>query len=116
MLQGDKPEEILHDVRDELLINIDSEIKNWKENYSTNEDPSEHFEPLKSDLSTFAKALAYDVDSVMHIAEAMRMIDEAVAELGSSEDHEPDYEEYYRRDSDAPSAFTSRSIFDDVAE
>ncbi len=74
-------EEILGDVRRELLPFIDTEIDTWTANYSPSEAPGDYFGPLKSALSEFATALADDAEAVALIEKGIVAVNQAIVEL-----------------------------------
>jgi hypothetical protein len=115
-LKRDEVEEILGDICEILLPNINHEIEVWKENYPSDESPSDYFYTLKRTLSSFASALAHDPYAVALIDKGKEAISNAVLELESEADREPDYDDFSRldRSTDGPSASDARSIFDDV--
>ena len=107
-------QEILDDVRTELLPSIDDEISNWKFNYSARESPSDYFATFQSTLEDFSKAFAGDASAVARIKHGLSAIDETIAELGGDEREASDYRDYHHPTQSRPPGIESRSIFDDI--
>jgi len=108
-------QQILGDVRHKFLPVMDAKIENWRLNYdSDRETPDAYFEPFKSALSEFAKALASDASAVTLIQKGMIAVDEAIEELYSDGPGEQNHGDYGYRGASMPPGGDSRSIFDDV--
>jgi hypothetical protein len=113
-IKDEEVKEILGEIRSELLPNLDSEVDNWKDNYSGDDSPSDYFETLKSTLGEFREALDGDVSVEGLLAQADVLIERAIARLEEQEPAEPDNDDYYARSASGPTLESSRSIFDDV--
>lgn len=114
LFHGSEFQEILDDVRDNLLPNLDRVVSEWSDNHDGSEDPESYFEPLKSALDDYRDALIDDVASISHIEHGLDLVKAAITELQENvEDTEQPDRSY--RDSRLGSALDgSRSIFDDV--
>lgn len=84
-------QEILDDVRTELLPSLQIEISNWSSNYSANESPEDYFSSFKSALNDFAKALANDPVALAEIDRGIEGIDNEIAEMGGQEREDSSY-------------------------
>ncbi len=106
--------QIMEDVRTILLPKIDGVIRDWRSNYDKKDDPEEHFYLLVSALKDFRVELAEHPDAIAHIDAAVIDVKEAIEELRSEHQPEPDTDDFGADSSSAVSSEDSRSIFDDV--
>ena len=112
-----KPSEfaqIMEDVRTILLPKIEDVIRDWRSNYDKKDDPEEHFDLLVSALKEFRDELAEHPDALAQIDAAVIDVKEAVEELRSEHQPEPDSDDFGADSSSVVSPEDSRSIFDDV--
>jgi hypothetical protein len=106
--------EILDDVRNKLLPRLESEIFNWRSNYSAGESPEDYFSVFQSTLQDFAKALPNDASAIACIDRGLESINEAIAEMSDEERDDHDSGRYHPGAQSGPLGPDLRSIFDDV--
>lgn len=114
LFKGDELNDILDDVRNNLLPDITYRIKQWVDDHNGVDDPEEHFSLLKSALTEFRDAFSEDVDSIVKLDAGLVKIDSATAELWSNLPEEPDRDEFYGGSEEDNNSNVMRSIFDDV--
>jgi hypothetical protein len=107
-------DEILEQVRDELLPSLNERISEWRGNFSTDEDPENHFSELKSALKDFRERFVEEENSVSLIDDALAEIDTVIEDLRSETPPEPDYDDLGDDRGPTSDDMLERSIFDDV--
>jgi hypothetical protein len=109
---------ILNDATTELLLNIEDEVELWAAEYQPQDDPEDHFEPLKGCLAVLHEELSDREEVVGAFRNAYRAIDMAVEGLRElyNEDQDSDYEYVEAADETPDSATSQRSVFDDIDE
>lgn len=107
-------EDILGEVRSQLLPNISKCVDDWKSNHDGETDPDDHFNLLKSALTDYQEALSTDIDSVAFIDAGLEVIQKVIDALRLELPQEPDDEDFFRDSPRGGSSDNSRSIFDDV--
>lgn len=109
-------ENILEEVRSQLLPHISECVDVWKSNHDGEEDPDRYFDLLRSALSEYRDAFGDDLESVAYLDIGLAELEAAVDELRSELPEEPDDEhrDYYRESASRESQDNSRSVFDDV--
>jgi hypothetical protein len=106
--------EIMDDVRRVLVPKLDDVISDWRSNYSSDDDPSDHFDSLVGALRRFREALENEPPIVAGIESALERIKEIAMELESERTREPDSDDFRAERSPVTGHDSARSIFDDV--
>lgn len=115
LITNEEFDDILECVRIELLENLENVVEEWKESFEPDNDPEEHFDELKSSLSTFRTEFENDVDALGNIDLALEDINLSIENLRSEYWQEPDSGDFFKQEAAADKAETfGRSIFDDV--
>lgn len=107
-------DDILDEVRSQLLPNISKFVADWQSNHDGEEDPENYFDLLKSALTDYQAAFSDDLESVEFIFTGLADIQEAIEELRSELPQEPEDEDFFRDSPRGGASDNSRSIFDDV--
>jgi hypothetical protein len=111
----DEVHSLLSVVRTDLVPRIDDAIRDWRSNYSRDNEPDSYFEPLKDALSTYKNHLA-DEESDSVISSAIDTINTEIEELTRDRENPYDEDDEYRSSSSSSDSDDTRSVFDDVDE
>ena len=111
--RGEK-EAILHYVAENLPSDLDSTIRNWKFNYSTDDDPEEYFQDLVDCLRDYADSLSSEIKFVEAIEQGLDQIQIIVEELKHGRAEEEEASVLFSEPEKVASEDLNRSIFDDV--
>jgi len=106
--------EILNHIRKTLLPNLDEHISNWHMNYSSKDDPENHFSELISAIKDYRKVFVEHKEAVKQIDDALAEIEQIVEELRSEVPQDPDSDDFYSERSQDGGQEASRSVFEDV--
>ncbi len=113
LISPDELSDILRSVKSSLLPNLNDTISSWRDNYDREEESDVYFGELKSALDDYKSVFEEDTVAVKQIDDAIKRIDELIAEL--KDEYMPDSEESLWNKNDGPTQSSSdRSIFDDV--
>lgn len=113
IFENEELSDILKEVQEKLLPNLAEIVDEWHNDHNESEDPSTHFETLKSALRDYQEALSSSEGTHEIIEEALDSIDISIDDLRQNyyAEQEPDYS--YRESYRLPTN-ESRSIFDDI--
>jgi hypothetical protein len=103
-------------VRNELVPSLGGIAEDWGENCDDDEDPEEHFSPLRDVLSVLGKEFAGDAGVGVTIHEADKVIDSAIQNILEDRPEEPDDREYDYYTQTSQQSEGDRSVFDDIDE
>lgn len=109
-------EQIIKQVRSELLPNLNDQVDDLRSDYNGKDDPESYFYELQRSLEVYRDEFEFedDYDSVSVIDTALEKIKNVVKELLSELPDEPDSDDYYEKSSLDDEGIASRSVFDDV--
>ncbi len=111
---GTELNDILDDVRLNLLPTLSHRIDQWADEHNGEDDPEEHFSSLRSTLIEFRDALYEDLDAHACLEAGLAEIDRATEELRSSLSDESDRDDFSGANVKGGNSDASRSVFDDV--
>lgn len=114
LFEGSEREDILDEVRTQLLPRLPQVIGSWQDEHDGSEDPENYFDNLKSALKEYRSELSADTAAVAAIDAGLHLVDEAIDELRSRLEQEDESYEDYRDARHVPDSNRSRSVFDDV--
>ncbi len=104
----------LADVRQKLIPNLDDEIGNWRSNFRSENDPESHFDELVSTLKVFKEEFADDAEAIRLIDEGVTEIGRVIEELRADLPQEPDSDDFRGASGGTDDRDDDRSVFDDV--
>jgi energy-coupling factor transporter ATP-binding protein EcfA2 len=107
-------DDILGEVRSQLLPDISKCIADWQSNHDGETDPDSYFDLLKSTLTDYREAFSADIESVAFVNAGLEEIQEVIEALRSKLPQPPEDEDFLRDSPRGNSSDDSRSIFDDV--
>jgi hypothetical protein len=106
---------LLQLVKERLVPNIYSTIRDWRLNYDRSYEPDNYFEPLKDAITTYRTHFEQDSETESILESALNEIDSEIEELTHQRENPYDDDDYHS--SSSPSVDEDdRSIFDDVDE
>jgi energy-coupling factor transporter ATP-binding protein EcfA2 len=111
------PEELVHilqHVQTTLLPNLNETINQWRDGYSRDGDPDDHFGELKSALEEYRGELEQDEESMQLIDSALLRIGSVIEDLRSELPPKPDKSDFDGRSAEGGVQNFRRSVFDDV--
>jgi hypothetical protein len=115
-LTADERRGITQHVRETLLCDLDSCIDDWRDNWNPEDDPSAHFDDLKSALRSYRDALSDDDEVQGWIEAGIDHIDASIKEMEKHAESPPDDFEYRGHTAVMENSDLMRSTFDDVDE
>jgi hypothetical protein len=111
------PEEIqsfITAIKQDVIPNLKDIVRDWEDNYDSDQGPDEYFAPLSEALDAYLSAFADDEDVVRTISVNQDRMQGCLADLRDARHMwEPDPRDDYTRSPKVPSD-SGRSIFDDV--
>jgi hypothetical protein len=115
LFRGSEKQEILDDVRSQLIPNLTDEIWNWRRNFQSNDDPNSYFDSFVGALRGYADVFSDDDSVTSRIDIALETVKEVVRELESEQESFEYDDSLYSGDSSSSDTTTARLVFDDVA-
>lgn len=116
LLAREEVEEIVEDVRNDLLPNLDDEIQEWRSNFDSSEEASVYFDPLLDSLRDYRRELDADPEAVRLLDEGIGQLHRTIQELEQEVPEERSSSLASARAASARTENSGRSIFEDVDE
>lgn len=110
-----RPAEVTHIlgvVRTKLIPDLEATIDSWRDNWSSEEDPSAYYDHLQMALKDYKRAFADDKEANDLIDKALTAIDTTISETEYG--GERDWGDHYGGRSGSLGSASDRSTFDDV--
>jgi hypothetical protein len=107
-------DDILEDVRTDLLPNLNDTIDNWRDIHDGKDDIDDYFSELMSVLEDYRKVFVNDDEAVAYINNAFKYLEEIMNEMRADQTGEIEDAEYYETSLTRSGQTETRSIFDDV--
>lgn len=116
-----RPEElasIIEMIREELLPDLSAIVDNWLDNYDSDQEPDDWFQPLREVVGTLSSEFKDDPNITAILAEAASEIDGAVESIleDRPSSHDEDDRDYRYEGGGRTEFEIERSIFDDIDE
>jgi hypothetical protein len=105
--------DILATVRNDLLPELDRCVGDWRDNYTSGEDPDDYFDHLVMALRDYRKAFEADEAAVRQIDSALVAITDICDSIGSATER-PQESGFSAQTEPSPRSESTRSIFEDV--
>ena len=106
--------DILQYVETMLLPNLNATIGQWRDGYSTEDDPADHFAELKNALEEYRVGFEENEEAMRLIDSALLKIESVIEDLRSELPPKPDKNDFDGRSAQAEVKDSRRSVFDDV--
>jgi len=114
LLTEDELSSIKRDVKNKIILNMESVINDLSSNYDEESDPEDHFSDLSYSLGDYEYIYAEDVEICTQLSKAKDKVENEVKGLSKLRKYDND-EEYDDETHSVSEHKTDRSIFDDVA-
>ena len=106
--------DLLENVRLNLLPELSYRIDQWAGEYNGEDDPEAHFSLLRSAFRELRDAFYENMDAHASLEAGLANIDRVIEELQSKLPDDPDRDDFFGETGKGGDSDTSRSVFDDV--
>jgi hypothetical protein len=114
LFDGTELNDLLENVRLNLLPELSYRIDQWADEYNGEDDPEAHFSLLRSAFRELRDAFYEDMDAHASLEAGLANIDRVIEELQSKLPDDPDRDDFFGETGKGGDSDTSRSVFDDV--
>lgn len=106
--------EILHEVKTNLLPDLESVVSDWKSDYDGEDEPDSYFDELRSAINAYRSEFETCAESIELIDYALNEIDDAINDLGGEYCASNVSSMWAREGTSSSLDMGARSVFDDV--